>query len=83
MDANLEQVERRGGDAAFVADGKAKADTLEELDIRQEALKAELKTATKSVQAAQKDAIAWRSEAAAIVRLAFRDAKERWVEFGL
>jgi len=69
-------VAQRGGSADFVAGGRVKADTVETLDVEQEALKADLKAALAELRT-------WRSEGREIVKLAYRDEKEKWVEFGI
>ncbi|MFZ5818466.1 MAG: hypothetical protein ACOYYJ_01075 [Chloroflexota bacterium] len=81
--ANSAAVSARGGDAAFVNAGQKKLNRLQQLNNEQEKLKADLKLKTAELVAAQKELNLWQSEASKIVKLAYHDQQEKWVEFGL
>jgi Tfp pilus assembly protein FimV len=81
--ANATTVSGRGANAAFVTAGQAKMARVQQLNNEQEKLKADLKLKTAELAAAQKDLKAWYSEAGTIVKLAYKNQKEKWVEFGL
>lgn len=81
--ANQEQLAARGASEAFIKKGEDTLATLEAADGEQERLKGRLKTMTAQVEALEKGLDDWLSEASKIVKLAYRDEKEKWIEFGI
>ena len=83
LTANAAEVAPRGADAAFVAEGQARISGLQALENEQEALKAALKLKTAEAEAAMAALRAWQKEARNVVKLAYQDQQEKWVEFGV
>ena len=83
LTANATDVAPRGADAAFVAEGQARISALQALEAEQEALKAALKLKTTELEAAQKALKDWEKEGRNIVKLAYADQQEKWIEFGV
>ncbi len=80
---NQIRVSARGGDEQFLSAGQAKLEELERLNAQQERLKAELKLKTAEVEASLKGMSDWYSQAKQIVKLAYHDEQEKWIEFGV
>ena len=83
LTANEAEVAPRGADAAFVAEGQARISAVQALEAEQEALKAALKLKTTALEAAQKALKDWEKEGRTVVKLAYKDQQEKWIEFGV
>ena len=83
MKVNLEQLAARGADTEFAQRGEDLVTQLEAADSNQERLKAELKAATTQVETLRAELSAWLGEADSIVKLTYRNQKEKWIEFGI
>jgi len=80
---NSAEVSTNGGTEEFVTAGRTTVTLLEGLNNQQEELKADLKLKTAEVNDAQRSLRDWYSKASRIVKLAYWDQQEKWVEFGL
>jgi hypothetical protein len=83
LEANAEEVVKRGATSDFTKNGKSLLASVEALEAEQEALKAALKAKTAALDITLAQLKTWNSEAARAVKLAFRDQQEKWVEFGI
>jgi hypothetical protein len=81
--ANQEALAERGMSAEFIQKGADMLAAIEANDVKQERLKAALKTATTQVEDLQVRLTDWMSEATKVVKLAFRGRQQKWVEFGV
>ena len=83
LNANTAAVAARGLPATAIADGKTKIDLVQRLEGEQETMKAALKSKTAELDAATSDLKTWLANAASVVKLAFHDQVEKWIEFGI
>ena len=78
---NMEAVQARGIDEAFVSNLDSTIDSVETLNSQQEALKANLKSKTSDLNTELNNLKSQISEATKVVKLAID--KDNWVEFGI
>ncbi len=83
LEANAEDVAKRGATTEFTQNGKSLLASIEALEAEQETMKAALKAKTAALEIATSQLKTWNSEAAGAVKLAYRDQQEKWVEFGI
>jgi hypothetical protein len=81
--ANQEELASRGMSETFIGNATEMLAALEAADAEQERLKASLKTATTQVEDLQKQLKDWLNEATNVVKLAYRNQQEKWIEFGV
>jgi len=81
LQANTEEVARRGLDAEFITNLGTTIGSNETLNSEQETLKASLKTKTANLTAKTDELKTMMSEAKKVVKLAFDQS--RWLEFGI
>ena len=81
--ANQAQLAAPGGGEAFVQKGAETLAALEAANLEQERLKGLLKTSATQVNELQAQMADWHSQAASVIKLSFRDQKEKWIEFGV
>jgi hypothetical protein len=83
VQANKETLAARGASATFIQKGTDTLAALEAADTEQERLKAALKSSTAQVDRLVKEMTDWQNEACNTVKLAYRDQKQKWIEFGI
>lgn len=83
LEANADEVAKRGATSVFTQNGKTLLTSIEALEAEQETLKASLKAKTAALDVALAQLKTWNSEASSAVKLTYRDQQEKWVEFGI
>ena len=80
---NQSTVSQRGVTAEFIDKGQALVESAKALNLEQEQLKSALKLKTEQFDAVQKKLKDWQAEATSSVKLAYRNEKGKWSEFGI
>ena len=83
LEANADVVALRGATPAFTQNGQSLLDSVNALEVEQETLRSALKAKTAALDITIAQLKTWNSEATRVVKQAYRDQKEKLVEFGV
>jgi len=83
LEANATDVVKRGATPEFTKSGKTLLASLEAMETERDTMKAALKTKNAALAISTAQLRTWNSEAKSLVKKAYRDQKEKLVEFGV